>query len=67
MEKKQNSFGNYVSGNVKPLVMHEFITENDGLIFTYEDVKRAESEGYSKGFTESKLFIYPILSTDYYG
>lgn len=52
MEKKQNSFGNYVSGDVKPLVMHEFITENDGLIFTYEDVKRAESEGYSKGFTE---------------
>lgn len=32
--------------------MLEFITDDDGLIFTYEDVKNAESKGYSKGFSE---------------
>jgi flagellar biosynthesis/type III secretory pathway protein FliH len=51
MEKQSKSF-NSMPQDAKPLVMLEFITEDDGLIFTYEDVKNAESNGYTKGFSE---------------
>lgn len=49
MEKQNNSF---IEKNSKTPVMLEFITENDELIFTSDDIKNAESEGYKKGFNE---------------
>ncbi len=52
MEKQSKYLSNNIGENVKPLVMLEFITENDGLIFTYEDINIAESQGYTKGFSE---------------
>ena len=52
MEKQSKSLNNNISKETKPLVMLEFITDSDGLIFTYEDVNNAESKGYSKGFAE---------------
>ncbi len=52
MENKNKNYSNFIGENSKPLVMLEFITENDGLPFTYEDTKNAESEGYTKGFNE---------------
>lgn len=52
MEKQSKSLNKNISKETKPLVMLEFITDNDGLIFTYEDVSNAESQGYSKGFSE---------------
>ncbi len=52
MKEQTNVFNYSTSDAAKPLVMHEFITEKDGLTFTYEDIKNAESEGYTRGFTE---------------
>jgi flagellar biosynthesis/type III secretory pathway protein FliH len=52
MENKNKNYSNFIGGNSKPLVMLEFMTENDGVAFTYEDTKNAESEGYTKGFNE---------------
>jgi flagellar biosynthesis/type III secretory pathway protein FliH len=52
MEKQTKIFSNNSQNDIKPLVMIEFISENDGLTFTYEDIRNAEIKGHTNGFTE---------------
>lgn len=52
MEQKNKIYTNFISKNSTPLIMREFSIENNKLIFTEEDIKNAESEGYTKGFNE---------------
>ena len=52
MEQKNKIYTNFISKDSTPLIMREFAIENNKLIFTEEDIKNAECEGYTKGFNE---------------
>ena len=52
MKETNKIFDSHPTGKARPLAVFDFSCDTEDLIFTQEDVKKAENEGYSKGFEE---------------
>ncbi len=52
METSNKIHPSFKENDAKPLKMVDFGNKNERLTFTYQDMKDAESQSYSKGFSE---------------
>ncbi len=52
MKEQSKIFDGFTNEKSKPLVVLEFTTDHEDQMFTHEDLKKAESDGYTKGFNE---------------
>lgn len=52
MTEQSKIFNNCTNERLRPLAVFEFTPDNENITFTHEDLKKAEADGYTKGFNE---------------